>query len=79
MEFYFGREKKIFLLKIDKYFSMRKLIFFFSSKLINIAVPKTIDERAINLNYSKQDIFRQRENLELGKKIRKRIYFLLMK
>jgi hypothetical protein len=36
------------------------------SKLINIAVPKTIDERAINLNLSKQDIFRQSENLELG-------------
>ena len=36
--------------------------------MINIAVPKTIDERAINLNFSKQDIFRQSENLELGKK-----------
>ncbi|CAF4339922.1 unnamed protein product, partial [Adineta steineri] len=35
-------------------------------KLINIAVPKTIDERAINLNLSKQDIFRQSENLELA-------------
>ncbi|CAF5080613.1 unnamed protein product, partial [Rotaria sp. Silwood1] len=35
-------------------------------KLINIAVPKTIDERAINLNFSKQDIFRQSENLELA-------------
>ncbi|CAF3345767.1 unnamed protein product [Rotaria socialis] len=35
-------------------------------KLINIAVPKTIDERAINLNLSKQDIFRQGENLELA-------------
>jgi len=39
----------------------------FCSKLINAAVPKTIDERAINLNLSKQDIFRQGENLELGK------------
>lgn len=38
----------------------------FCSKLINVAVPKTIDERAINLNFSKQDIFRQSENLELG-------------
>ena len=38
------------------------------SKLINAAVPKTIDERAINLNLSKQDIFRQRENLELGER-----------
>jgi len=37
------------------------------SKLINAAVPKTIDERAINLNLSKQDIFRQSENLALGK------------
>lgn len=36
------------------------------SKLINVAVPKTIDERVINLNFSKQDIFRQSENLELG-------------
>ncbi|CAF1097992.1 unnamed protein product [Adineta ricciae] len=35
-------------------------------KLINIAVPKTIDERAINLNLNKQDIFRQSENLELA-------------
>lgn len=35
-------------------------------KLINAAVPKTIDERAINLNLSKQDIFRQGENLELA-------------
>jgi plastin-3 len=35
-------------------------------KLINLAVPKTIDERAMNLNYSKQDIFRQSENLELA-------------
>jgi hypothetical protein len=38
------------------------------SKLINVAVPKTIDERAINLNLSKQDIFREGENLELGRK-----------
>ncbi|CAF0873678.1 unnamed protein product [Adineta ricciae] len=35
-------------------------------KLINVAVPKTIDERAINLNLNKQDIFRQSENLELA-------------
>jgi hypothetical protein len=34
-----------------------------------MAVPKTIDERAMNLNDSKQDIFRQSENLELGKNI----------
>ncbi len=44
------------------------------SKLINIAVPKTIDERAINLNLSKQDIFRQSENLELGEKIKTIFY-----
>lgn len=35
-------------------------------KLINVAVPKTIDERAINLNLGKNDIFRQSENLELA-------------
>jgi plastin-3 len=35
-------------------------------KLINAAVPKTIDERAINLSLSKQDIFRQTENLQLA-------------
>lgn len=49
---------------IDELFSR---FFFAFSKLINVAVPKTIDERAINLNFSKQDIFRQSENLELGK------------
>jgi hypothetical protein len=42
-------------------------MFIVVSKLINAAVPKTIDERAINLNLSKQDIFRQTENLQLGK------------
>jgi len=46
--------------------------------LINAAVPKTIDERAINLNYSKQDIFRQSENLELGKKKNKCLFFSLI-
>ena len=35
-------------------------------------MPKTIDERAINLNFSKQDIFRQSENLELGERARKK-------
>ena len=50
---------------------MNKYNFLFS-KLINIAVPKTIDERAINLNFSKQDIFRQSENLELGERARKK-------
>jgi hypothetical protein len=47
----------------------------FCSKLINVAVPKTIDERAINLNLTKQDIFRQSENLELGKKKNKCFFF----
>jgi hypothetical protein len=42
-------------------------MFIVVSKLINAAVPKTIDERAINLSLSKQDIFRQTENLQLGK------------
>jgi hypothetical protein len=52
-------------------------LFFFFSKLINVAVPKTIDERAINLNLSKQDIFRQSENLELGKKQKKFSFYLI--
>jgi len=51
-----------------KHSSPNCVLFLLFSKLINIAVPKTIDERAINLNFSKQDIFRQSENLELGKK-----------
>jgi hypothetical protein len=59
MEYYFGNKKKILSPLIKQ-----KIDLF--SKLINIAVPKTIDERAINLNLSKQDIFRQSENLELG-------------
>jgi len=58
---------------------MKNKLYFFRpcSKLINIAVPKTIDERAINLNLSKQDIFRQSENLELGKK-KEKIFFLFI-
>lgn len=60
MEYYYGI--KIFFVN-----SHRLIFIRFCSKLINIAVPKTIDERAINLNFSKQDIFRQSENLELGK------------
>jgi hypothetical protein len=44
---------------------MKKYIFFPFSKLINFAVPETIDPRAIN-KANKLSVFKKHENLTLG-------------
>jgi len=44
---------------------LKKLFFFLFSKLINFAVPDTIDPRVINLG-SKLSLFKKHENLTLA-------------